>query len=47
MVDLQTIGLVLQTVSVMSAATAAVIGVRSHINSNKRTEESKKKEQES
>jgi hypothetical protein len=46
MVDLATIGLALQTVSVMSVATAAVIGVRSYINSNKRAEEAKKKEQE-
>jgi hypothetical protein len=46
MVDVQTIGLALQTVSVMSVATAAVVGVRSYINSNKRAEEAKKKEQE-
>ena len=46
MVDVQTIGLALQTVSVMSVATAAVVGVRSYIASNKRVEEAKKKEQE-
>jgi len=46
MVDLAEIGLILQTISVMSAATAAVIGVRSYINSNKRAEEAKKKEQD-
>jgi hypothetical protein len=46
MVELAEIGLILQTISVMSAATAAVIGVRSYINSNKRTGEAKKKEQE-
>lgn len=46
MVELAEIGLILQTFSVMSAATAAVIGVRSYINSNKRAEEAKKKEQE-
>ena len=46
MVELAEIGLILQTISVMSAATAAVIGVRSYINSNKRAEEAKKKEQE-
>jgi hypothetical protein len=46
MVDLAEIGLILQTISVMSAATAAVIGVRSYINSNKHSEEAKKKEQE-
>jgi len=46
MVELAEIGLILQTISVMSAATAAVIGVRSYINSNKRAEEAKRKEQE-
>lgn len=46
MVDFQIIGLVLQTVSVMSVATAAIIGVRSYLNSNKRAEEAKIKEQE-
>jgi hypothetical protein len=46
MVELAEIGLILQTISVMSAAKAAVIGVRSYINSNKRAEEAKKKEQE-
>jgi hypothetical protein len=46
MVDLATISLALQTISVMSVATAAIIGLRSYINSNKRTEEAKKKEQE-
>lgn len=46
MVELAEIGLILQTISVMSAATAAVIGVRSYINSNKRAEDAKKKEQE-
>jgi hypothetical protein len=46
MVDLAEIGLILQTISVMSAATAAVIGVRNYINSNKRAEDAKKKEQE-
>jgi len=44
MVDLAEIGVILQTISVMSAATAAVIGVRSYINSNKRAEESRKRE---
>jgi hypothetical protein len=46
MVDLAEIGVILQTISVMSAATAAVIGVRSYINANKRAEEAKHKEQE-
>ncbi len=46
MVGLVEIGIVLQTIGVLSAATAAVIGVRSYINSNKRAEEAKKKEQE-
>jgi hypothetical protein len=46
MVELAEIGLILQTISVMSAATAAVIGVRSYINSNKRAGEAKQKEQE-
>jgi hypothetical protein len=46
MVELAEIGLILQTISVMSAATAAVIGVRSYINSNKRADEARKKEQE-
>lgn len=46
MVDLATISLALQTVSVMSVATAAVIGVRSYINSNKRAEEARKRELE-
>ena len=46
MVDLAEIGLILQTISVMSAATAAVIGVRSYINSNKRSEEARKRELE-
>jgi len=46
MVDLAEIGIILQTIGVLSTATAAVIGVRSYINSNKRAEEAKKKEQE-
>ena len=46
MVELAEIGLILQTISVMSAATAAVIGVRGYLQSNKRAEEAKKKEQE-
>jgi hypothetical protein len=46
MVDFVEIGLILQTISVMSAATATVIGVRSYINSNKRAEESRKRELE-
>jgi hypothetical protein len=46
MVDLAEMGVILQTISVMSAATAAVIGVRSYINANKRAEEAKHKEQE-
>jgi hypothetical protein len=46
MVDLAEIELNLQTISVMSAATAAAIGVRSYINSNKRAGEAKKKEHE-
>jgi hypothetical protein len=44
MVDLATISLALQTISVMSVATAAIIGLRSYINSNKRAEESKRRE---
>src|SRR4030042_6004350 len=44
--DLAETGPIPQTISVMSAATAAVIGVRSYINSNKRAEEAKKKEQD-
>jgi len=46
MVDLQTISLVVQMIGVSATATAAVIGVNSYINSNKRAEEAKKKEQE-
>jgi len=46
MVELAEIGIILQTIGVLSAATAAVIGVRSYINSNKRAEETKKKELE-
>jgi hypothetical protein len=46
MVELAEIGIILQTIGVLSAATAAVIGVRSYINSNKRVDEAKKKEQE-
>ena len=46
MVELAEIGIILQTIGVLSAATAAVIGVRSYINSNKHSEEAKKKEQE-
>jgi hypothetical protein len=46
MVELAEIGIILQTIGVLSAATAAVIGVRSYINSNKHAEEAKKKEQE-
>ena len=45
MVDLQTISLIVQMVGVSATATAAVVGVSSYINSNKRAEESKKKEQ--
>jgi len=46
MVELAEIGLILQTIGVLSAATAAVIGVRSYINSNKRTEEARGRELE-
>lgn len=46
MVDLQTISLIVQIIGVSATATAAVVGVSSYINSNKRAEEAKKKEQE-
>jgi hypothetical protein len=46
MVDLAEIGIFLQTIGMLSAATAAVIGVRSYINSNKRSEEARKRELE-
>lgn len=46
MVELETINLLVQIVGVSAAAIAAVIGVRSYINSNKRAEEAKRKEQE-
>ena len=46
MVELAEIGIILQTIGVLSTATAAVIGVRSYVNSNKRAEDAKKKEQE-
>jgi hypothetical protein len=46
MVELAEIGLILQTISVMSAATAAVIGVRSYIVSNRRAEEARAMELE-
>ena len=45
MVDLQTISLLVQIVGVSATATAAVVGVRSYITSNKRAEEAKQKEQ--
>lgn len=44
MVELAEIGIILQTIGVLSAATAAVIGVRSYINSNKRAEEARTRE---
>ncbi len=44
MVDLQTISLIVQIVGLSATATAAVVGVSSYINSNKRAEEAKKKE---
>jgi hypothetical protein len=46
MVDLQTISLIVQIVGVSATAIAAVVGVRSYINSNNRAEEARKKEQE-
>jgi hypothetical protein len=46
MVDLQTISLIVQMVGVSATATAAVVGVSSYINSNKRAEEAKQKEQD-
>ena len=46
MVELAEIGIILQTIGVLSAATAAVIGVRSYINANKRAEEAGKRELE-
>jgi hypothetical protein len=46
LVDLQQISLIVQIVGVSGTAIAAVIGVSSYINSNKRAEEAKKKEQE-
>lgn len=46
MVDLQTISLIVQMVGVSATATAAVVGVSSYINSNRRAEEAKRKEQD-
>ena len=46
MVDLQTISLIVQMVGVSATATAAVVGVISYINSNKRAQETKKIERE-
>jgi hypothetical protein len=44
MVDLAEIGIILQTIGVLSAATAAVIGVRGYLESNKRAEEARRRE---
>jgi hypothetical protein len=46
MVDLQTVSLLVQIVGVSATAIAAVVGVRSYINSNKRDEEARKRELE-
>jgi hypothetical protein len=46
MIDLQTISLVVQTIGVASAAIAAVIGVRSYVNSNKRAQDTRERELE-
>jgi hypothetical protein len=42
MVDLQTISLIVQIIGVSATATAAIVGVRSYINSNKRAEEARR-----
>ena len=46
LVTLQAVAYVAQIVGVVGTLTAAFIGVRSYINSNKHSEEAKKKEQE-
>ena len=46
MVDLQTISLLVQIVGVSATATAAVVGVNSYINSNKRAQETRDRELE-
>jgi hypothetical protein len=46
MVELETINLLVQILGVSAAAIASVVGVGSYINSNKRAEEAKRKEQE-
>jgi hypothetical protein len=46
MVELETINLLVQIVGVSATAIAAVVGVSSYINSNKRAEEAKRKEQD-
>jgi hypothetical protein len=46
MVELETINLLVQIVGVSATAIAAVVGVRSYINSSKRAEELKRREQE-
>ncbi len=46
MVDLQTLSLIVQIVGVSATATAAVVGVSTYINSNRRAEDARRKEQE-
>ncbi|MCX6655195.1 MAG: hypothetical protein NTY03_08745 [Candidatus Bathyarchaeota archaeon] len=46
MVELETINSLVQIVGVSATAIAAVVGVSSYINSNKRAEEAKRKEQD-
>ena len=46
MVDLETFNLLVQIVSVSATATAAIIGVTSYINSNKRAQETRDRELE-
>ena len=46
MIELETINLLVQIVSVSATAIAAVIGVTSYINSNKRSEEARRRELE-
>jgi len=46
MVDVQTMGLIVQTIGVVGTLSAAIVGVRSYVNSNKRAQESRDRELE-
>jgi hypothetical protein len=46
LVELETINMLVQIVGVSAAAIATVVGVRSYIVSNKRTEEARRRELE-